>query len=57
MSLYRYYIHNKSIDLNSDLKQYIREISIKVLYGHLYRYITSYHSYLWFDFNLAEHHY
>ena len=30
MSLYRYYIYNKSIDLNSDLKQYVREINIKV---------------------------
>ena len=30
MDLYRYYIHNKSINLNSDLDQFTSEINRKV---------------------------
>ncbi len=27
MELYRYYIHNKSIDLNYDLRQFVNELN------------------------------
>lgn len=31
MALYHYYIHNKSINLNCDLKQFTKEMNKKVL--------------------------